>query len=123
MRSPINHCGNDIEAVKLGIMLGVISAVFLPIFGSTAWMVVLGLQFVLPIPVCLSARTKLLPLSLIPNSIVNCWFVFIQAPRSGYWAGWRNEWRDSLIVFGLGIAASSIVAGLMIWRRKATEKY
>jgi hypothetical protein len=73
----------------------------------------------MPVFISLRARTNLLLLSLIPNALWNCWIVFIQAPSSPYWARWSSERKDALSTFGVGVAASSIVSGLFIWRRKA----
>jgi hypothetical protein len=109
------------DAAQLGIFLGAGAVVVLLILGVAGVVVGFFLEFILPIPVCLRARSKVVMLSLIPNAVLNGWFVFIQSPKSPYWAGWRNEWGQSLAVLGYGVAASLIVSGLFIWRRRSTE--
>ena len=80
------------------------------------------LEFILPIPVCFRARSNLILLSLIPNIVVNGFFAFVIAPRSGYWPGWRYGWKDALWPLGFGAAASLIVSGIFILRRRAELK-
>jgi hypothetical protein len=108
------------SAFGLGLALGAASALLLSALGGAAVPFAIISEFILPVPVCLRARSNVLTLSLVPNAVVNCWFVFIQSPRSPYWAGWRNEWGLSLAVLGFGAAASLIVSGLFLWRRNAT---
>jgi hypothetical protein len=116
---PLAHSNWD--AAQVGIYLGAGAVILSCFLGPAA--VVLGffLEFILPIPVCLRARSKVSLLSMIPNAVLNSWFVFVQAPKSSYWAGWRNEWAGSLGVLAFGAAASLIVAGLILWRRKTTQ--
>jgi hypothetical protein len=109
------------DAAQLGILLGAVAVPLLYILGAAAVVVGLFLEFILPIPVCLRARSKLVLLALIPNAVLNFWLVFIESPRTPYWAGWRNEWAQSLGVLLFGAVASSIVAGFIMWRRKVTE--
>ena len=109
------------DAVHLSIFLGLGAALLIWALGSAAILVGFFLEFLLPIPVCLRARSKVALLSLIPNALVNFWFVLVQSPRSPYWAGWRNEWAPGLAVLCFGAAASLIVSGLFIWRGRATE--
>jgi hypothetical protein len=109
------------DAAQLGIFLGAGAILLLSILGVAAFVFGFFLEFILPIPVCLRARNKVALLSLIPNEVLNSWFVFIQSPRSPYWAGWRNEWGPSLAMLGFGAAASLIVSAFFIWRRKTTE--
>ena len=108
-------------ALGLGLALGAVSGVLLSALGGNALPLALLSEFILPIPVCLRARSNVLALALVPNAVLNSWIVLIQAPRSAYWAGWRNEWGDSLILLGFGGVASLVVSGLFMWRRKAKQ--
>lgn len=106
------------DAVQLSVFLAIGAAVLLRILGLQGFVV----EFFLPVPVCLRARSKLPLLSLIPNMLLNGWFVFLQSPQSPYWAGWRNEWALSLAVFGFGAVASLSVSGFFIWLRKTQNR-
>ena len=114
---------NNWDAAQLGIFLAVGAVILLSILPALAVPLGFFLEFILPIPVCLRARSKVILLSLIPNIVINGFFVSVRAPRSPYWAGWRYEWKEALIPLGFGAAASLTVSGLFIlWRRKHTER-
>ncbi len=110
---------NNWDAAQLGLFLGIGAVILLSILGVAAVTLGFFLEFILPIPVCLRARNKVVLLSLIPNIVVNGFFAFVRSPRSPYWAGWRYEWKDALLLLGFGVAASLIVSGIFILRRRA----
>ena len=112
---------NNSFALGLGIAIGVASAFLFSALGGTAVPLLIVSEFLLPIPVCLCARSKVVALSFVPNVVLNSWLVFIQAPRSPYGGGWRNEWGLSLGLLAFGVAASLVVSGLFLWRRKTKQ--
>ena len=109
---------NDFAAAAVGVSLAALTAAGLPALGYL-WF---PLQIVLPFFACILAKRRTLIAALIPTTVLNVWLVFVQAPKSGYWAGWQHEWEVAAFVFGFGATASLIVSGAVIWWRRQPEQ-
>src|SRR4030095_14835559 len=79
------------EAAQLAIFLGLAAAVVLWALSAAAFLIVLFLEFLLPIPVYLRARTKAFLFAMIPNTIVNSVLLFVHYPPSPHSVDWRKE--------------------------------